>query len=118
MHCKSPNTTRHDSATPSVAGILRSHLLPTSHAYIVITHDIDSAIRIADTIGVLARDFDAQGQPIAGARIQSTIDLIGLGLAPGHCIHPSVLCVEYRVEKNLQSSVHVYYSTSTHRCKP
>lgn len=36
---------------------------------------------VANTIWVLGRDFDAQGQPLPGARIQSTIDLISRGLA-------------------------------------
>ena len=61
--------------------ILKVSKVDELNTTIVITHDIDSAIRIADTIWVLGRDFDAQGQPIPGARIQSTIDLISRGLA-------------------------------------
>lgn len=50
------------------------------------THDIESAIMIADTILVLGRDHDEHGQPIPGARIQQTIDLIERDLA----WHPDV----------------------------
>jgi ABC-type nitrate/sulfonate/bicarbonate transport system ATPase subunit len=61
--------------------ILKVSTVDELNTTIVITHDIDSAIRIADTIWVLGRDFDTQGQPLPGARIQSTIDLISRGLA-------------------------------------
>lgn len=45
------------------------------------THDIESAVMIADTIIVLGRDRDATGQPIPGARVQREIDLIERNLA-------------------------------------
>jgi len=48
---------------------------------IIITHDIESSIRIADRIWVLGRDYDSNGQPVAGARIKYTYDLIAMGLA-------------------------------------
>ncbi|MFL6699025.1 MAG: ABC transporter ATP-binding protein [Vitreoscilla sp.] len=48
---------------------------------IVVTHDIESAIRISDTLWLLGRDRDASGQPIGGASIQQTYDLAGMGLA-------------------------------------
>lgn len=50
------------------------------------THDIESAVMIADTILALGRDRDAAGNPIAGAHIQATIDLIDRDLA----WHPDV----------------------------
>ena len=50
------------------------------------THDIDSAVMIADTIYILGRDHDVNGKPIPGARIQKTIDLIERNLA----WHPDV----------------------------
>lgn len=49
--------------------------------FIVVTHDISSAIEVADTIWVLGRDRDADGKPIPGARIQKSYNLIDLGLA-------------------------------------
>jgi len=48
---------------------------------ILVTHDIGSAVEVADTIWVLGRDRDAQGNVIPGARIQKTYDLIEYGLA-------------------------------------
>jgi ABC-type nitrate/sulfonate/bicarbonate transport system ATPase subunit len=48
---------------------------------IVVTHDIESAIRISDTLWLLGRNRDANGQPTGGASIQDTYDLAGMGLA-------------------------------------
>ena len=48
---------------------------------IVVTHDIAAAIEVSDTILLLGRDRDAQGNIIPGARIQKTYDLAARGLA-------------------------------------
>ena len=48
---------------------------------IVVTHDIDSALRIADTIWLLGRDPGPDGKPAGGARIVDKVDLIARGLA-------------------------------------
>ena len=48
---------------------------------IVVTHDIESAIRISDTLWLLGRNRGASGQPCGGAAIQETYDLAGMGLA-------------------------------------
>ncbi len=48
---------------------------------IVVTHDVESAIRIADTLWLLGRQRDADGRPAGGAAIQETVDLAGMGLA-------------------------------------
>ena len=48
---------------------------------IVVTHDIEASICIADTLWLLGRDFDANGRPIDGARIKFTYDLIERGFA-------------------------------------
>jgi len=56
----------------------------TSHelnTIVVVTHDIESAIRIADTLWLLGRNRDAAGRPAGGAAIQQTVDLAGMGLA-------------------------------------
>ena len=45
------------------------------------THDIESAVMIADTILPLGRDRDQNGHPIPGAHIKNPIDLIERGLA-------------------------------------
>jgi ABC-type nitrate/sulfonate/bicarbonate transport system ATPase subunit len=48
---------------------------------LVVTHDIESAIRISDTLWLLGRNRDASGRPVAGASIQQVHDLAGMGLA-------------------------------------
>lgn len=47
---------------------------------IVTTHDIESAISVADTICLLGRDTDATGNKTPGARIQTEYNLIERGL--------------------------------------
>jgi len=49
--------------------------------FIVVTHDIAAAMEVSDTIWLLGRDRDAQGQIIPGARVQATYNLIERGLA-------------------------------------
>jgi NitT/TauT family transport system ATP-binding protein len=48
---------------------------------IVVTHNIEAAIQVADTVLILGRDRDASGQPLPGARVQENLDLITAGLA-------------------------------------
>jgi NitT/TauT family transport system ATP-binding protein len=48
---------------------------------IIVTHDVESALEVCDTLWLLGRDRDAQGNPIPGARIQKTFDLCERGLA-------------------------------------
>ena len=48
---------------------------------IVVTHDIESAIRISDTLWLLGRNRDASGQIVGGASIQQVHDLAAMGLA-------------------------------------
>ncbi|MEZ0374027.1 MAG: ABC transporter ATP-binding protein [Candidatus Sericytochromatia bacterium] len=47
---------------------------------VIVTHDIEAALEVADTLWLLGRDRDAQGQIIPGARIQATYNLIERGL--------------------------------------
>jgi ABC-type nitrate/sulfonate/bicarbonate transport system ATPase subunit len=61
--------------------ILKVSTLDELNTTIVITHDIDSSLRIADTLWVLGRGMDADGHPIAGARIKYKYDLIARGIA-------------------------------------
>jgi NitT/TauT family transport system ATP-binding protein len=49
--------------------------------FIVVTHDVSAAIDISDTIWLLGRDRDEQGNIIPGARLQKTYNLIERGLA-------------------------------------
>jgi polar amino acid transport system ATP-binding protein/sulfate transport system ATP-binding protein len=48
---------------------------------IVVTHDINAALEVADTIWLMGRDRDAEGKIIPGARIQESYNLIERGLA-------------------------------------
>jgi NitT/TauT family transport system ATP-binding protein len=48
---------------------------------IVVTHDIAAALEVADTIWLLGRDRDKDGNVIPGARIQESYNLIDRGLA-------------------------------------
>ncbi|HEU0300046.1 MAG TPA: ABC transporter ATP-binding protein [Longimicrobium sp.] len=48
---------------------------------IVVTHDVSAAVAVCDTIWLMGRDRDAEGNVVPGARIVETIDLIGKGLA-------------------------------------
>lgn len=61
--------------------ILKVSTVDELNTTIVITHDIESSIRIADTLWLLGRDYDEHGQPIPGARIKYKYDLIAMGLA-------------------------------------
>ena len=53
---------------------------------IVVTHDIPSAVAVADTVWLMGRDRDAAGGIIPGARIVDSYDLVARGLA----FHPDV----------------------------
>ena len=48
---------------------------------IVTTHDIEYALKIADTIWLMGRDKDEKGNFIAGSRVIEIVDLISMGLA-------------------------------------
>jgi ABC-type nitrate/sulfonate/bicarbonate transport system ATPase subunit len=48
---------------------------------VLVTHDIRSALMVADTVLMLGRDRDASGQVRSGARIQHSYDLVAEGLA-------------------------------------
>lgn len=48
---------------------------------IVVTHDIAAALEVADTIWLMGRDRDKEGNIIPGARIQESYNLIERGLA-------------------------------------
>ena len=47
---------------------------------VVVTHNIEAAVEIADTVLLLGRDREANGTPIPGARIQASYNLIEMGL--------------------------------------
>jgi polar amino acid transport system ATP-binding protein/sulfate transport system ATP-binding protein len=49
--------------------------------FILVTHDVSAALQVCDTILLLGRDHDAQGNILPGARIQASYDLVARGLA-------------------------------------
>lgn len=49
--------------------------------FIVVTHDIDSAIAVCDCLWLLGRERDENNKPIPGAHIKHVIDLAARGLA-------------------------------------
>ncbi len=67
-----------DRVCETILRVATTHELNTN---IVITHDIDCAITIADTLWILGREMDAQGAPIPGANIKEVYDLAEMGLA-------------------------------------
>lgn len=52
---------------------------------IIVTHGIEDALKVADTIWMLGRDRDAQGNIVPGAYIKKDISLIERGLSMGCC---------------------------------
>lgn len=48
---------------------------------VVVTHDITAALQVADTIWLMGRDHDPEGNIIPGARVQESYNLIERGLA-------------------------------------
>lgn len=44
--------------------------------FLLVTHDISAALQVADTILLLGRDRDAEGNAVPGARIQASYNLI------------------------------------------
>ncbi len=70
--------------------IAKSHVsktildISTLHEFntvIVITHDIEAALEIADTVWILGRDRNEKNEIIPGAYIKHVIDLIDRGIA-------------------------------------
>jgi NitT/TauT family transport system ATP-binding protein len=61
-----------------IADIAHQHTLNT---FIVVTHDVTSALIISDHVYLIGRERDQAGTPIPGARIMKEYDLISEGLA-------------------------------------
>ncbi|HZS08105.1 MAG TPA: ATP-binding cassette domain-containing protein [Blastocatellia bacterium] len=58
----------------------------TLNTFIIITHDVTSALTISDHVYLLGRERDAGGQPIPGSRVMKEYDLIAEGIA----YHPDI----------------------------
>lgn len=69
-------------AQERVIGFIREIALSDElSTFILVTHDISAALQICDTIWLLGRDRDADGNPIPGARVQASFSLMERGLA-------------------------------------
>lgn len=67
-----------DRVIDLVCEIAGAHELNT---FILVTHDVEAAIQVSDTLWLLGRDRDEQGNIIPGARIQKVYNLVEMGLA-------------------------------------
>jgi NitT/TauT family transport system ATP-binding protein len=48
---------------------------------VIVTHDIDAAMTVCDTLWMMGRDYSPSGEKLPGARIQKIYDLAAAGLA-------------------------------------
>jgi len=55
--------------------------LDEKNTIFIVAHDISALVSVSDTLWLLGRDRDTQGNIIPGARIQAVYNLIELGLA-------------------------------------
>jgi NitT/TauT family transport system ATP-binding protein len=53
----------------------------TLNTFIIITHDVTSALTISDKVYLLGRERDGAGEPVPGSRVMKEYDLIAEGLA-------------------------------------
>lgn len=72
---------------------------------IVVTHDVTAAATVADHLWLMGRDHDASGNPIPGARIQETYDLIERDLCwrPDITNTPAFLNFVHEVKQRFQT---------------
>jgi polar amino acid transport system ATP-binding protein/sulfate transport system ATP-binding protein len=72
---------------------------------IVVTHNIEAALQVADTVLIMGRDRDKAGNSVPGARIQETVDLISAGLAwrKGLNSTPEFVEVERRIRERFRT---------------
>lgn len=62
--------------------------------FILVTHDITAAVQVCDTLLLLGREKDDDGNPIPGARIVKTYDLMAMGIAWNEDIASSPEAIE------------------------
>jgi NitT/TauT family transport system ATP-binding protein len=61
-----------------ISRVAHQHTLNT---FIIITHDVTSALAISDHIYLMGRERDEKGESVPGSRVMKEIDLIAEGLA-------------------------------------
>ena len=49
--------------------------------FILVTHDVSAALAVCDTVWLMGRERDAEGKPIAGAKIMKSINLVDRDIA-------------------------------------
>jgi NitT/TauT family transport system ATP-binding protein len=67
-----------DRVAEFIEDMAGTHTLKT---FVIVTHDVSAAIEVCDTIWLLGRDRDSNGNVIPGARVQASFNLIERGLA-------------------------------------
>jgi polar amino acid transport system ATP-binding protein/sulfate transport system ATP-binding protein len=72
---------------------------------IVVTHNIEAALQVADTVIILGRDRNEAGEPVPGARVQERIDLIEAGLTwkEGMTSTPEFVEVERKIRDRFRT---------------
>ena len=66
--------------------IVRTANEHTLNTFIIVTHDVTSALTVSDSVYLLGRERDERGEPLPGARVMKRYDLIAEGLA----YHPGI----------------------------
>jgi ABC-type nitrate/sulfonate/bicarbonate transport system ATPase subunit len=66
--------------------IVRTANQHTRNTFIIVTHDVTSALIVSDTVYLLGRERTEKGDPVPGARVMKEYDLVGEGLA----YHPNI----------------------------
>jgi len=61
-----------------ISRVAHQHTLNT---FIIITHDVTSALAISDHVYLMGRERDEKGEPVPGSRVMKEYDLIAEGLA-------------------------------------
>lgn len=81
-----------------ISNIAHQHTLNT---FLIITHDVTSALIISDHLYLLGRERDKQGEPIQGSKVMKVYDLIAEGLAYRSDVEDLPRFVEIRKEIRL-----------------
>jgi len=81
-----------------ISRVAHQHTLNT---FIIITHDVTSALAISDHVYLMGRERDEKGEPVPGSRVMKEYDLIAEGLAYRHDIEDLPRFAELRKEIRL-----------------
>ena len=94
------------SIEKTCAAIAKAANAKETNTIIVITHDISAAVAIADHIWMLGFERDSTGNPIPGARIIETYDLLDKGLCyePGIITSDAALAMIKEIKDRFRSS--------------